>query len=104
MKKMHLKNKKVYRELTSAGVFFCACIGLIVESAVFLVTGIQPMLVSIPVLLFIWLLSGIIVAGILHALAALADLFVVSLTDVRDDDMISARETHNCSTISHLAA
>ncbi|MCD7884225.1 MAG: hypothetical protein LUI87_11070 [Lachnospiraceae bacterium] len=104
MKKMYLKNEKTYRKLTSAGVIFCACMGLIVELAIFFITGIKPLHVSVPVLLFLWLLSGIIVSGVLHAVAALADLLEVPLTDIRDDGMISACDMHSHSTITHLAA
>lgn len=104
MRRNYFGKKIVYRELTSFGVFFCALAGLIAEAFIFFITGIKPLLVPAPVFLFLWLLSGIIVSGILYAAAVIADLLGVLLTDTGDDGMISACDTDSHSTISHIAA
>lgn len=99
MKRMHLANKNIYRELTFMGTCFCAVAGLLFEFVVLFISGINPLFVSVPVLLFLWLLSGIIVSGLLHAVAIFADLLELPLTDTGDDGMISSRDMYCCHTI-----
>lgn len=63
----------IYRELTLAGVALCAVLGLGLEVLLFLILGIRILEVPAVVLGFLWLLSGILVSGVLLLAASFQD-------------------------------
>ncbi|MCD8104331.1 MAG: hypothetical protein LUF35_04855 [Lachnospiraceae bacterium] len=121
MKRIRWKDLVAYRELTLDGVILCALVGLAAEILILMLTGIKAKFVSPVVLLFLWLLSGILVSGVLIVFAAFADLRRAyfkdwefasvcqsvryeSLTDEVDDAIILMRDFDNTRTSSGSAA
>ncbi|MCD8396037.1 MAG: hypothetical protein LUD12_02430 [Lachnospiraceae bacterium] len=67
------EKQEIYRTLTQAGIVLCAILGLGFEILLFLVIGIHFLEVSVVILGFLWLLSGILVSGALRLAASVQD-------------------------------
>lgn len=76
-----MKYAETYRELTSAGVMLCLGLGGIAEVLLFKVLGICREVAPVCVLLFIWILLGIMVSRLLFA----ADAFCAYRSRLRQD-------------------
>jgi len=67
------EKQEIYRTLTPAGIVLCAILGLVFEILLFLLMGIHFLEVSVVILGFLWLLSGILVSGALCLAASVQD-------------------------------